>query len=88
MQKVYQQTWFQLEYSPKSDMYRIIEGFRMEKISFKFETRGSKGDGHSTVFEERGGVTTVCWNGNPRFGGWAAAGSAGGLVRIEDLAYD
>lgn len=86
--KVYQQTWFQLEYSPQSDMYRIMEGFRMEKISFKFETKGSKGDGHSTVFEERGGVTKVCWNGNPEFGGWAAAGSAGGLVRVEDLAYD
>ena len=52
------------------------------------QTRGSKGDGHSTVFEERGSVTAVCWNGNPEFGGWAAAGSAGGLVRIEDLAYD
>ena len=60
----------------------------MEKISFKFETKGSKGDGHSTVFEERGGVTAVCWNGNPEFGGWAAAGGAGGLVRVEDLAYD
>jgi len=87
-QKVYQQTWFQLEYSPQTDMYRVMEGFRMEKISFKFETKGSKGDGHSTVFEERGGVTAVCWNGNPEFGGWAAAGSAGGLVRVEDLAYD
>ncbi|KAF8468964.1 hypothetical protein BDZ91DRAFT_792740 [Kalaharituber pfeilii] len=84
--KVYQQTWFQIEYSPKSDMYRIMEGFRMEKISFKSETKGSKGDGHSTVFEERGGITKVGWNQNPEFGGWAAAGTAGGLVRVEDLA--
>ena len=67
-------------------MYRITEGFRIEKISFKFETKGAKGDALSTVFEEKSGVTQVCWNENPEFGGWAAAGGAGGLVRVEDLA--
>ena len=43
-------------------------------------------DVHISIFEEEQAVTCVCWNPNLQAGGWAAAGMANGLIRIEDLA--
>lgn len=37
-QKNYQQTWFQLEYAKKSNMFRMSEGFKLEE----FETKSEK----------------------------------------------
>ncbi|KAF2085019.1 hypothetical protein K490DRAFT_47874 [Saccharata proteae CBS 121410] len=41
---------------------------------------------YNTLYEEAAGVTAVAWNPNLCVGGWAAAGMADGLVRVEDLA--
>lgn len=38
------------------------------------------------IFEEEQAVTCLCWNPNIQTGGWAAAGMANGLIRVEDLA--
>ena len=40
---------------------------------------------YDTLYEEEQAVTCVAWNPNPRVGGWAAAGLANGVVRVEDL---
>lgn len=39
-----------------------------------------------TVHEEETAVSALAWNPNKKYGAWAAAGLADGLVRVEDLA--
>ena len=39
-----------------------------------------------SIYEEEQAVTCVSWNTNVQTGGWAAAGMANGLLRVEDLA--
>ena len=69
---------------------RILEGFKPERISLAHgEDAGSHvRDGViiSTVYEEKSAVTALAWNPNIHVGGWAAAGMADGLLRVEDIA--
>ncbi|MCJ1307472.1 hypothetical protein MMC25_001118 [Agyrium rufum] len=77
---------------------RITEGYKVQSfpmtnrdpsLAIKSKTDGqSTRMGHTTVFEPKTAVTCVAWNPNLRFGGWAAAGMASGLLRVEDLALD
>ncbi|KAL7274556.1 hypothetical protein RUND412_002554 [Rhizina undulata] len=75
-------------------MFRITDGFKLEEFESKaanYLKRQKNGAlAHSTgmvkVFPEEACITKVCWNPNEKFGGWAAAGAACGLVRIEDVA--
>lgn len=41
---------------------------------------------HAQAYPEESSITQVCWNPNTLCGGWAAAGTACGLVRVEDVA--
>jgi transcription factor C subunit 6 len=87
--KSYQQTWFAHEYSSKSGVVRILDGFRLENImQARFVTNKTESGNvvMSTVFEERSAITQVAWNPNLACGGWAAAAMGSGLIRIEDLA--
>lgn len=42
----------------------------------------------STIWEEEGGVGQVGWNPNLGWGGWVAAGTESGFVRVQDLVRD
>ncbi|KAH0613787.1 uncharacterized protein H6S33_005673 [Morchella sextelata] len=90
--KNYQQTWFQLEYARKSNMFRMSEGFKLEEFETKSEKLKRRQNNtalvHSTAYPEQSNITQVCWNQNLVAGGWAAAGMACGLVRVEDVAID
>ncbi|KAF2715911.1 hypothetical protein K431DRAFT_258577 [Polychaeton citri CBS 116435] len=67
---------------------RITEGFRAERIrpSEGVTQNTQEGVQFSTVYEPKTAVSAVAWNPNTHVGGWAAAGMADGLVRVEDLA--
>ncbi|KAJ6256700.1 hypothetical protein Dda_8566 [Drechslerella dactyloides] len=78
-----QQVWFQLEYAPSTEMYRMLDGFKPEMVVH----RNRVGIG-LPFFSYHTNVTKVCWNGNREFGTWAAAGMGCGLVRVEDVSLD
>ena len=69
---------------------RITEGFKAERVYLA-------GDEHAvpnsrdynmfhTVYEQQSAITSLAWNPNPHVAGWAAAGMADGLLRVEDIA--
>ncbi|KAK6347167.1 hypothetical protein TWF696_007244 [Orbilia brochopaga] len=78
-----QQVWFQLEYAPSTEMYRMLDGFKPEMVVHR--NRVAVG---LPFYSYHTNVTKVCWNGNREFGTWAAAGMGCGLVRVEDVSLD
>ncbi|EME88850.1 uncharacterized protein MYCFIDRAFT_159998 [Pseudocercospora fijiensis CIRAD86] len=72
----------------KSGLSRISEGFKAEKISLdpKSSQTSKNGVFFKTIYEEQSAITALAWNPNLHVGGWAAAGMADGLLRIEDIA--
>ncbi|KAI9815321.1 MAG: hypothetical protein M1827_002801 [Pycnora praestabilis] len=87
----YQQRWFQHDWTRKGEgTSRISEGFKTETMSLLRNLMGDQkvrdGTVYATIYEEEAGATQVVWNPNIVCGGWAAAGMASGLVRVEDLA--
>jgi transcription factor C subunit 6 len=81
--KNYQQTWFAIEFSQHTSLLRLTEGFKLEEC----ETKGkAQKQLLTTVFPPEICISSVCWNGNRNFAGWAAAGSSCGLVRVQDVA--
>ncbi|KAK4619940.1 Transcription factor tau subunit sfc6 [Fulvia fulva] len=75
----------------KDGLTRITEGFKAYQVSMNNQgalggVNTKNGVPYNTIFEERTAVTAVAWNPNLHVGGWAAAGMADGLLRIEDLA--
>ena len=97
----YQQLWFRHEWSSgptgEADKHprgisRFTEGYVLESPNL-FRSFGDDNRLPDqaekvlpTVFEKGTAVTAVCWNPNIACAGWAAAGMASGLVRVEDLA--
>jgi len=77
-------------------LVRIVDGFKAVKTGVGPSTGDSDGKKKKatppssvvTIHEERTAISKVSWNPNLRFGTWAAAGTASGLVRIENLAVD
>lgn len=72
---------------------RILEGFKPTKAGKKQlrDDEVSKSGNSSytpllVIYETRTAATAIAWNPNLSCGGWAAAGFASGLVRVEDLA--
>ena len=72
---------------------RILEGFkptRAGKKQLRDDEGGKSGNASYTpllvIYETRTAATAIAWNPNLSCGGWAAAGFASGLVRVEDLA--
>ncbi|GAB7366424.1 hypothetical protein MBLNU230_g8221t1 [Neophaeotheca triangularis] len=70
--------------SPKS---RIGNKNTANNTSAKTRTpyNGTSNVAVTTVHESRTAVTALAWNPNLKVGGWAAAGLADGLLRVEDL---
>jgi len=80
---------------------RFVEGLQIEKTTLLRIDRPSKGGASKkgassanvpegvpfvTVYEEKTAVTALAWNPNMHVAGWAAAGMADGLLRVEDIA--
>ncbi|KAI9675818.1 MAG: hypothetical protein M1829_003243 [Trizodia sp. TS-e1964] len=42
----------------------------------------------ATIYNEESGITAVAWNPNLAYGGWAAAATGSGLLRIEDISVE
>ncbi|KAK3044819.1 hypothetical protein LTS18_000266 [Coniosporium uncinatum] len=73
-------------------LVRISEGFKLETSRLLQQEGSSKnieeGTVFTTIYEEKSAITCLAWNPNMRCGGWAAAGTGSGLVRVEDIALD
>lgn len=67
--------------------YKVYEGQRNYNEGAMRDGKRAKEHGlyFHTVYEEETAVTALAWNPNPEYGGWAAAGCADGLLRVEDL---
>lgn len=68
---------------------RISEGYKVETVKLLHESASaSSNDGvfMHTVYEKESAITALAWNPNIQVAGWAAAGMADGLVRVEDIA--
>ncbi|KAK6508467.1 hypothetical protein TWF506_010558 [Arthrobotrys conoides] len=78
-----QQVWFQLEYATTTGMYRMLDGFKPEMVVHR--NRVAVGLPFYTYHTN---ITKVGWNNNLGYGTWAAAGTGGGLVRVEDVCLD
>lgn len=67
--------------------YKVYEGQRNYNEGAMQNMKNDKDHGlyFHTVYEEETAVTALAWNPNPEYGGWAAAGCADGLLRVEDL---
>ncbi|USW55743.1 Putative WD40/YVTN repeat-like-containing domain superfamily [Septoria linicola] len=70
---------------------RFVDGFKVERITLQNSTAGASSNARNgilftTIYEEKTAITAVAWNPNLHVGGWAAAGMADGLLRVEDIA--
>ncbi|QIW94848.1 hypothetical protein AMS68_000366 [Peltaster fructicola] len=77
------------EHIAKVGLSRFCEGYKPEKMSLsKTGTTDGISNGFltNTVYEKQTAVSALVWNPNLHVGGWAAAGMADGLLRVEDLA--
>ncbi|PNS17164.1 hypothetical protein CAC42_7218 [Sphaceloma murrayae] len=69
-------------------MVRFVEGYKAEAVLLlrPGDERNPREIGmYSTIHEAQTAVTQVTWNPNLQCGGWIAAGTASGLLRVEDL---
>jgi transcription factor C subunit 6 len=70
-------------------LIRITEGYKPTQTGivhngFKKSNKVEVGIG-ITVYEEQSAITALVWNPNLKFGTWAVAGTASGLLRVEDV---
>ncbi|KAF2208091.1 hypothetical protein CERZMDRAFT_49997 [Cercospora zeae-maydis SCOH1-5] len=78
-------------YIGRSGLTRFVEGYKAEKITLQNvigapSSNARNGILYTTIYEEKTAVTAVAWNPNLQVAGWAAAGMADGLLRVEDIA--
>jgi len=67
---------------------RITEGYKAVQIGTEGPDdvkRYKEGFKFITTFEKNSAISTLAWNPNLKFGTWAAAGTEGGYLRVEDL---
>ncbi|KAF2432353.1 hypothetical protein EJ08DRAFT_130327 [Tothia fuscella] len=71
-------------------LIRFTEGYHLARPELNNSKRANSKDevAFTTIYEEKSAITQVCWNPNLHCGTWAAAGTASGLVRVEDLGID
>lgn len=76
----------------REPLCRIVDGYKMVKAGAGSSEERAKARNSATttiaVHEQLTAITKVAWNPNLRFGTWAAAATASGIVRIEDMAAD
>jgi len=69
---------------------RMTEGFKVERIFLGYDEKGMPNIRDNVIFhtihEKKSAITALAWNPNAHVGGWAAAGMANGLLRVEDIA--
>lgn len=84
----YQQVVFRHEWTRQGGgVSRWTDGYKVGSVKVQRTEREAQ-DGMllSTVFETEEAISQVVWNPNLRCGGWVAAGTGSGLVRVQDLA--
>jgi transcription factor C subunit 6 len=67
---------------------RFVEGLKSKTVAIAGDgTAASSDEGRIPipVFDMHSSISRVCWNPNICCGGWAAAATGSGLIRIEDL---
>ncbi|KAF2097231.1 hypothetical protein NA57DRAFT_77486 [Rhizodiscina lignyota] len=67
---------------------RFMEGHKLERVAGKNPEGIENTRQYHTIYEEATAICGVAWNPNLKYGGWAAAGTGTGLVRVEDIAID
>jgi transcription factor C subunit 6 len=76
----------------REPLCRIVDGYKMIKAGAGSSEERAKGRNSASttiaVHEQLTAITKVAWNPNLRFGTWAAAATASGIVRIEDIAAE
>lgn len=75
----------------RSGLTRIVEGFKAEKVTLQNNasipsSNSMHGKVYTTIYEAKTAISAVAWNPNLHVAGWAAAGMADGLLRVEDIA--
>lgn len=71
----------------RDGLSRITDGFKVQPPRLNAGSHNAKdGPVFSTVYEVLSAVTALAWNPNEHVGGWAAAGMADGLLKVEDVA--
>lgn len=75
----------------KNGVSRFVEGFKLRPMALHYErhepgANARAGIDYTTVYEEPTAISALAWNPNTHVGGWAAAGLADGLLRVEDIA--
>ncbi|KAF1947873.1 hypothetical protein EJ02DRAFT_364255 [Clathrospora elynae] len=72
-------------------LVRITEGYKATQPGIAHTIMTKKSNNNPdvgkgvTIFEEESAITTLAWNPNLKFGTWAVAGMASGLLRVEDI---
>ncbi|KAK4493990.1 hypothetical protein PRZ48_015176 [Zasmidium cellare] len=73
----------------KDGLSRITDGFKPQVAVLNAcsapATEDTDGAMFHTIYEEKTAVTALAWNPNLHVGGWAAAGMADGLLKVEDV---
>lgn len=76
----------------KDGLSRITDGFKPQDVvlhSHSANTGAVKDNTLcTTIYEKKSAVTALAWNPNVHVGGWAAAGMADGLLKVEDVALE
>jgi transcription factor C subunit 6 len=76
----------------REHLCRIVDGYKMVKAGAGSNEERAKGRNSAsttiTIHEQLTAITKVAWNPNLRYGTWAAAATASGIVRVEDMAVD
>ncbi|KAK9468067.1 WD40-repeat-containing domain protein [Lipomyces arxii] len=70
---------WQLEYSEKADKYRFVDNIVAEEINSAIRAS-------YRIFPSNIAITSLSWCSRKESGGWIAAGTANGMLRIENLA--
>jgi transcription factor C subunit 6 len=68
---------------------RIVEGYKPESVLLSRNTDPANIHDDivfATIYEPRAAITALSWNCNLHVAGWAAAGMADGLLKVEDIA--
>ncbi|KAF2727673.1 hypothetical protein EJ04DRAFT_505324 [Polyplosphaeria fusca] len=70
-------------------LVRITEGYKVQQINLINSQKPGKEKAVErsllTIHEEKSAISVLAWNPNLRYGTWAVAGMADGLLRIEDV---
>ena len=71
----------------KEPLGRFVDGFKPENqlLNHSAQAKSRQTVQYTTIHEAKTAIRRVAWNPNPHCGTWAAAATASGLIRIEDL---